>query len=83
MEPHPAAAYTDELLELAGGLDRPVAEDFVLRVFDGGAYHGSHTALANVAADLTAKDEQIHRLAQRLEALDEDPLAIAGIISGR
>jgi hypothetical protein len=83
MQPHPALAYTDELLELTGDLRRPAAADFVMRVFDGGAYHGSRTALANAAAELTSKDEQIHRLAQRLEALGEDPLAIARIIAGR
>jgi len=82
MEPHPALAYTDELLELTSDLERPVATDFVMRVFDGGAYHGSHTALANTAAEMTAKEGQIHRLAQRLEALGEDPLAIARVISG-
>jgi hypothetical protein len=82
MEPHPALAYTDELLELTSDLERPAAADFVLRVFDGGAYLGSHTALANVAAEVATKDEQIHRLAQRLEALGEDPLAIARVMSG-
>jgi len=82
MEPHPAVVYTDELLEMTDDLERPAAADFVLRVFDGGAYHGSHTALVNVAAEVSAKDEQIHRLAQRLAALGEDPIAIAKVIRG-
>ena len=82
MEPHPASAYTDELLVLAGDLDRSTAEGFVLRVFDGGADHGSHAAIANVAAEISARDAQIRRLGERLKALGEDPLAIARIIGG-
>ncbi|WP_329461096.1 hypothetical protein [Streptomyces sp. NBC_01431] len=61
MDPHPANAYVDELLTRAPDVRRPEAEDFVRRVFDGGA--------------------EIRRLAQRLESLGEDPLAIAQIIS--
>lgn len=82
MEPHPTVAYTDELLELTSELDRPAAADFVLRVFDGGIDQGSHTALANIAAEANTKDEQIHRLAQRLQALGEDPLDIARVMRG-
>ncbi|MEY9964220.1 hypothetical protein ABIA33_002262 [Streptacidiphilus sp. MAP12-16] len=83
MEPHPATAYTNELLALTNDLEQAAAADFVLRVFDGGAYYGSHNALVNVAAEENEKDAQIRRLAERLEALGEDPLAIAKLMSGK
>jgi len=67
---------------MTSDLERPAAADFVLRVFDGGAYQRSRTALVNVAAEVTTKEEQIHRLAQRLAALGEDPIAIAKLIRG-
>ncbi|MEV5942180.1 hypothetical protein [Streptomyces sp. NPDC051994] len=81
MDPHPAKAYVDELLTKVPDVPRPEAEDFIRRVFDGGAEHGSHSALANTAAVVSERDAQIRRLAQRLESLGEDPLAIAQIIS--
>ncbi|MEV8099960.1 hypothetical protein [Kitasatospora sp. NPDC085879] len=82
LEPDPAAAYTDELLALVGGLQRPAADAFVRRVFEGGAAHGARTALANVAAAENEKDAQIRRLGERLVALGEDPLAVARLLRG-
>ncbi|MEY9941163.1 hypothetical protein [Streptacidiphilus sp. MAP5-3] len=81
MEEHPTVTYTNELLSLTEDLDRAAASDFVLRVFDSGADHGSHDTLANVAAEETEKDAQIRRLAERLAALGEDPLAIARVMA--
>ncbi|RAG85561.1 hypothetical protein DN069_11555 [Streptacidiphilus pinicola] len=80
MEEHPAVTYTDELLALTKDLDRAAASDFVLRVFDSGADHGSHETLANIAAAETEKDAQIRRLAERLVALGEDPLDVARLM---
>ncbi|MEZ0070367.1 hypothetical protein ABIA32_006420 [Streptacidiphilus sp. MAP12-20] len=82
MEPHPAVAYTNELLAMTNDLDQATASDFVLRVFDGGAYEGRRTALLAAAADENEKDAQIRRLAERLQALGEDPAAIARTMRG-
>ncbi|MFJ3791248.1 hypothetical protein [Kitasatospora sp. NPDC090091] len=83
MESDPAQAYTDELLALTGDLARPAADDFVRRVYESGAIHGSHTALANVAAVENEKDAQIRRLGERLMALGEDPLEITRLLAGK
>ncbi|WP_431683588.1 hypothetical protein [Kitasatospora sp. KL5] len=82
MEFESAEIYVDELLALTGGLDRRAAEDFVRRVFEGGAEHGARTALANVAALDNEKDAQIRRLGERLVALGEDPLAVTRLLRG-